>query len=65
MKNPEHRNEVFLKRRIFVDEFGWHVELDQRYVKKFAGCNGDDSLQIDGHSWIEGTGEQSKCGRFD
>ena len=22
----------FFKRRIFVDEFGWHVELDQRYV---------------------------------
>ena len=24
---------MFLKRRISVDEFGWHVELDQRYVK--------------------------------
>ena len=23
----------FLKRRISLDEFGWHVELDQRYVK--------------------------------
>ena len=32
---------------------------------KFAGCNGDGSLQIDGHSCIEGTGGQSKCGRFD
>ena len=53
---PEHQNEIhFLKRRIIVENFGWHVEL---------GCNGDE-LQIDGHSWIEGTGEQSKCGRFD
>ena len=31
---PEHQNEInFLKRRISVDNFGWHVELDQRYVK--------------------------------
>ena len=31
---PEHENEIhFLKRRIRVDNFGWHVELDQRYVK--------------------------------
>ena len=31
---PEHQNEMhFLKRRISVDNFGWHVELDQRYVK--------------------------------
>ena len=30
----EHQSEThFLKRRISVDEFGWHVELDQRYVK--------------------------------
>ena len=27
-------NEIhFLKRRISVDNFGWHVELDQRYVR--------------------------------
>ena len=31
---PEHENEThFLKRRISVDDFGWHVELDQRCVK--------------------------------
>ena len=31
---PEHQSEThFLKRRISVDEFGWHVELDQRCVK--------------------------------
>ena len=31
---PEHQSEThFLKRRISVGEFGWHVELDQRYVK--------------------------------
>ena len=53
---PEHQNEIhFLKRRISVDNCGWHVELDQRYLKSL----------VDGHSWIQGTGEQSKCGRFD
>ena len=32
---PEHQSEThFLKRRISVDVFGWHVELDLRYVKK-------------------------------
>ena len=31
---PEHQNEThFLKRRICVDNFGWHVELDQECVK--------------------------------
>ena len=32
---PEHQNEInsFLDCRISVDHFGWHVELDQRYVK--------------------------------
>ena len=31
---PERQNEIhFLKRRIIVDNFGWHVELDPRYVK--------------------------------
>ena len=31
---PEHQKEThFLKRRICVDDFGWHVELGQRYVK--------------------------------
>ena len=31
---PEHQKEThYLKRRICVDEFGWHIELDERYVK--------------------------------
>ena len=31
---PQHQNEPhFLKRRISVDAFGWHVELGQRYVQ--------------------------------
>ena len=31
---PAHQIQIhFLKRRISVDNFGWHVELDQRYVK--------------------------------
>ena len=30
----EHQNEIqFLKRRISVDNFGWHVELGQRYLE--------------------------------
>ena len=30
----EHHNEIhFLQRRISVHNFGWHVKLDQRYVK--------------------------------
>ena len=51
----ENQNEIhFLKRRSSVDNFGWHGELGQRYVKSLLGCNGDESLQIDGHSWFEG-----------
>ena len=54
----EHLKEThFLMRPICVNDFGRHVELDQRYVKKFVGCNGDESLQIDGRSRIEGTRE--------
>ena len=31
---PEQQNEIhFLTRRISVENFGWHVQLDQRYVK--------------------------------
>ena len=31
---PEHQNEIhFLQTRISVDNFGWHVDLDQRYAK--------------------------------
>ena len=31
---PAHQNEIhFLTRRISVDNIGWPVELDQRYVK--------------------------------
>ena len=53
---PEHQKEThLLKRRISVDDFGWHVELYQRYVKKLVGCNGDESLQM-----IEGTREQPR-----
>ena len=36
---PEHQNEIpFLKRRIRVDNFGWHVELNQRYVKSLLNA---------------------------
>ena len=64
---PEHQSEIhFLKRRISVDNFGWHVASDQRYVKSVLDAMAmNESLQIDGHSWTEATGEQSKCGRID
>ena len=30
---PEHQKEThFLKRRICVNDSGWHVEMDQRYI---------------------------------
>ena len=51
---PEHQSEThFLKRRISVDEFGWHVVAGSKVCEKFVGCNGNESLQIDGFSWIE------------
>ena len=56
---PEHQSEThFLKRRISVDEFGWHVELDQRYVKSLLDAMAMNHCKIDGYSWIEGTGGQ-------
>ena len=62
---PEHQNGLrFLKRRISVDNFGWHVELDQRYVKSLQ----DAMAMIHCKSMAlldEGTGEQSTCGRFE
>ena len=40
---PEHQNEIhFLKRRIRVDNFGWHVELDQRCVKSLLDATAMD-----------------------
>ena len=56
---PEHQSEThFLKRRISVDECGWHVELDHRYVKSLLDAMVIEPLQIDGFFWIEGTGGQ-------
>ena len=67
---PEHQSEThFLKRRISVDEFGWHVELDQRYVKSFLdamamnhcksmatlGSKGTGGQQCDGEAGRKGT----------
>ena len=58
---PEHQTETdFLKLRISVDEIGWHVELGQRNVKSLLDAMAMNLLQIDGHSWIEGTGEQPR-----
>ena len=64
--SPVLQNEIhFLKRRISVDNFEWHVEFGSKVCERVAGSNGDESLQIDGNAWIEATGEQSKCGRLD
>ena len=36
---PGHQNEIhLLKRRLSVDNFWWHVELDQRYVKSLLNA---------------------------
>ena len=36
---PQHQSETrLLKRRICVDEFGWHVELDRRYVRRLLNA---------------------------
>ena len=60
---PEHQSEThFLKRGISLDEFWMNLvgmlSWINGIVKSFVGCNGDESLQIDGYSWIKGTGGQ-------
>ena len=38
---PEHQKEThFLKRRICVDDSGWHIELNQRYVRSLLDTMG-------------------------
>ena len=66
----EHKSEThFLKRRISVHEFGWHVELDQWYVKSLLdamamnhcksmatpGSRGTGGQQCDGENGRKGT----------
>ena len=42
----EHQREThFLKRRICVDDFGWHVELDQKYVESLLDAMGMDNCR--------------------
>ena len=61
---PEHQNETrFLKRRISVDEFGWHVELAQRYVKSLLDAmamNHCKSMATPGSKGQEGNGATEK-----
>ena len=61
---PEHQSEThFLKRRISVDEFGWHVELDQRYVKSFLDAmamNHCKSMATHGSKGQEGNNATEK-----
>ena len=55
----EHQSEThFLKRRISVDDFGWHVELDQRYVKSLLDAmamNHGKSMATPGWKGQEGS----------
>ena len=38
---PEHQKDAhFLKRRVCVDDSGWHIELDQRYVRSLLDTMG-------------------------
>ena len=41
------RETHFLKRQICVDEFGWHIELDKRYVKSLL----DAMAMINANRW--------------
>ena len=60
----EHQSEThFLKRRISVDEFGWHVELDQRYVKSLLDAmamNRCTSMATPGSKGQEGNNATEK-----
>ena len=61
---PEHQSEThFLKRRISVDEFGWHVELDQKYVKSLLDAmamNQCKSMATPGSKGQEGNSATEK-----
>ena len=62
----QHQNEIHvLKRRISVDNFGWHVELDQRYVNSLLDAMAMNHCKSMATPGSKGTREQSKCGRFD
>ena len=57
----EHQSEThLLKRRISVGEFGWHAELDQRYVKSLLDAmamNHCKSMATPGSKGQEGNSE--------
>ena len=61
---PEHQSETqFLKRRISVDEFGWHVELDQRCAKSLLDAmamNHCKSMATPGSKGQEGNNATEK-----
>ena len=39
--SPQHQNEThFFKHRICVDDSGWHIEMDQRYVRSLLDTMG-------------------------
>ena len=61
---PEHQSEThFSKRLISVDEFGWHVELDQRHVKSLLDAmamNHCKSMATPGSKGKEGNSATEK-----
>ena len=61
---PEQQSEIhFLKRRTSVDEFGWHVVLDQRYVKSLLdvmAMNHCKSMATPGSKGHEGNSATEK-----
>ena len=63
----EHQSEThYLKRRISVDDFGWHVELDPRYVKSLLDAmamNHGKSMATPG--WKGQEGSHVKTDKFD
>ena len=62
----EHQKEThFLKRRSCVDDFGWHVVLDQRYVKSLLdamGMNHCESMATPGSKVQERHAATEKVG---
>ena len=63
---PERQNEIdFLKSRISVDSFGWHVELDQRSVNSLLDTMAMNHCKSMATPASKGQESSRKCGRFD
>ena len=63
---PEHQNDIhFLKRRISVDNFEWHVELDQRCVNSLLDAMAVNHCKSMATLGSMGQESSRKCGRFE